>query len=227
MMYSLAKYLVIFSVSFVMLGCTGMVRSVDKGEIQSVRKVVVVSQLGNTFIGSLTATTVFGNSSYKVDVNDWQVDQKTAASAADAINAGGKMTAAALVSNAKLPQLLQAAAAQNADTLLLVELAGYSNEPHFRPGYGFHRRQVFNFDKACVYSLFVTKAYNVKSGKEMGIAWSFPGWESIPCESANNLVWKDSFAKYSTEEKELIRKAVIASTTTNVRTSLKGLGLLP
>lgn len=221
------KYLAIISFGLVMSGCTGMVRSVDKGDIQSVRKVVVVSQLGNTFVGSLTATTVFGNSSYKVNVNDWQVDQKLAASAVDAINQGGKITASMLASNAKLPELLQAAAAQNADTLLLVQLIGYSNQPEFQPGYGFHRRKLFNIDRSCIYSLFWTTAYDVKSGREKGIAWSFPKSESIPCEHTTDPVWKDSFAKYSSEEKELIRKAVIASVTTNVRTSLKGLGLLP
>lgn len=55
--------------------------NVDQDDIQAVRKVVVVSQLGDTFVGSLTATTVFGNSSYEVNVSRWQVDQKLAASA--------------------------------------------------------------------------------------------------------------------------------------------------
>jgi hypothetical protein len=57
------KYLAVISFGLIMSGCTGMVRSVDKGDIQSVRKVVVVFQLGNTFVESLTATTVFGSSS--------------------------------------------------------------------------------------------------------------------------------------------------------------------
>lgn len=213
--------------AFSLAGCTGMIRQVDQGDIQSVRKAVVVSQLGDTFFGSHTATTVFGNSSYKVDVSDWQVDEKLAASAVDAINESGKINASMLVSNAQLPELLKAAAARNADTLLLVTLAGYSNQPEFRPGYGFHRRTLFAIDRSCIYSLFVTTAYNVKSGKEMGIAWSFPKWESIPCEQATNPAWKQSYAEFSADEKELIRKAVISSVATNVRTSLRGLGLLP
>jgi hypothetical protein len=226
-MISVCRYLAIISLAFVISGCTSMIRSIGEADIQSVRKVVVVSQLGNTFTGSLTATTVFGNSSYKVDVSDWQVDQKLVASAVDVINQGVKITASALVSNASVKELLQAAAAQNADTLLLVQLAGNSNQPEFRPGYGFHRRKLFNIDRSCIYSLFVTAAYDVKSGNNIGIAWSFPKWESIPCQQNTDLVWKDSFTKYSPEEKELIRKAVIASVTNNVKTSLKGLGLVP
>lgn len=222
-----SRLFVVATLSFALAGCTGMIRQVDEADIQSVRKVVVVSQLGDTFNGSLTATTVFGNSSYKVNVSDWQVDEKLAESAVEAINQGGKLNASMLTSSAKLPELLKAAAARNADTLLLVTLAGNSNQPDFRPGYGFYRRTLFAMDRSCIYSLFVTTAYNVKSGKEMGIAWSFPKWESIPCNQATDLVWKDSFEKYSADEKELIRKAVITSVTTNARTSLQGLGLLP
>lgn len=226
-MILVSRLFAITILGFALAGCTGMIRQVDQGDIQAVRKAVVVSQLGDTFIGSHTSTTVFGNSSYKLDVSDWQVDQKLAASAVDAINQGGKINASMMESSAKLPELLKAAAARNADTLLLVTPTGNSNQPEFRPGYGFHRRTLFTMDRSCIYSLFVTTAYNVKSGKEIGIAWSFPKWESIPCEQATDPVWKDSFAKFSANEKELIRKAVITSVTTNARTSLKGLGLLP
>lgn len=222
-----SRLFLVATLGFALAGCTGMIRQVDQANIESVRKVLFVSQLGDTFIGSLTATTVFGNSSYKVDVGDWQVDEKLAASAVDAINQSEKLNASMLASSAKLPELLKVAAARNADTLLVVTPAGNSNQPEFWPGYGFSRRTLFMMDRSCIYSLFVTTAYNVKSGKEMGIAWSFPRWESIPCDQATNLVWKDSFEKYSVNEKELIRKAVITSVTKNARTSLQGLGLLP
>ena len=81
-----SRLFLVATLGLALAGCTGMIRQVDQANIESVRKVVVVSQLGDTFIGSLTATTVFGNSSYKVDVGDWQVDEKLAASAVDAIN---------------------------------------------------------------------------------------------------------------------------------------------
>lgn len=228
MMNSVSRYFAIISFCLVMSGCAsrGVIKSVDTEGIQSIRKVAVASQLGTTFTGSLTATTVFGNSNYKTDVSEWHVDRTAVEVIIEAIQQGGQRSTMALPSkNAKLPELLQAARVGGADTLLLVQQTGYSNQPDFRPGYGFYRRTLFGMDKSCIYSLFVTGAYDVKSGREIGLAWSFPRGGSIPCNSTSGLAWKDDFMKYTPQEKELIRKAVITSVTNNVRTSLKALGL--
>ncbi|MCZ8014346.1 MAG: hypothetical protein O9274_01495 [Limnobacter sp.] len=219
-----SKYTVVF-LCIVLSGCAGMIRSVDQEQVESIRKVAVVSQLGNTFIGSLTATTVFGNKGYKVDASGWQVDRAITAAAVEAIQRGGR-SALSLQSNAKLPELLKEATNNGADTLFLVTPAGYSNQPDFPPGYGFHRRVFLGIDRACIYSLFVTVAYDVKSGREIGQSWSFPKSEgAIPCEATAGIAWKDDFARYTKDERELIRKATIASVTTNIQTSVTGLGL--
>lgn len=221
------KYTVVF-LCVVLSGCSGMIRSVGQDRVQSIRKVAVASQLGNTFVGSLTGTMVFGNKNYKVDASAWQVDRAIVDSAIETIKWDKNKSAVALQSNGKLPELLQEARKQGADTLFLVTPAGYSNQPDFPPGYGFHRRTFLGMDKSCVYSLFVTTAYDVKSENEIGISWSFvKSHASIPCEATAGVVWKDDFAKYTAEEKELIRKATIASVTANIRTSVKGLGLNP
>lgn len=226
------RLFLVVSAGAILVACAGYgVRGpVPTKAREKVHSIAVASTLGNTFRGSFSGTTVFTNKEYEADVRDWEVDKMLAQAAVAILSRNGNVTAQSLSPSpgSSRDALIGAAKQLGADTLLVATPTTYDNQSDFPAGYGYHRKVFLGVDRPCVYSLFIVTAYNVESGRPLGLEWSFPISTGIPCYGgAGQIPWKDDFSMFTPAEKERLRQAVLASVAVNVGTSLKGLGLAP
>ncbi|QHS11195.1 hypothetical protein [Sinimarinibacterium sp. NLF-5-8] len=152
--------------------------------MESSKRVVVVSLLGDVFHGIQIGTTVFGNNSYDVAVPEWNIDGvvektiiaqlgRTSARSVTVLQHDPGLRARmektwTAIGGYDYKDLLALARQQGADTLILVRPSRYDNAPAHKPGYGFFERNFMGLSRRCFYSLFITSAFSTASGKEMG-----------------------------------------------------------
>jgi hypothetical protein len=206
--------LILISLAFTALTSCALPGKIKSTEMNAVRKIAVVSELGNTFKGSFTATTIIGNKNFKADVSDWQVDAVLVETAISTLQRTGRTAFALPASDVKpdIQQQLESARVNGADSLILVSPSRYDNQADFPEGYGLHRRKIFHIDKTCVYSLFTVKIYNTTTGKPIGWTWSFPvSHGTISCTEGADIVWKDDFSKFTVEERKNLRRSILTS----------------
>ncbi len=216
--------------------CSGLKGPLTKSEIQSTRKVAVISLLGENFHGIRVATTVFGNIYYVTSVPDWNIDGITEDFIVSRVSSPGIRSALALAHDSALQkrfvkswgfanngfdydELFALAKEQGADTLIVVQPTPYSNARFHRPGYGFYENTFMGGSRRCVYSLFTVDVFSVSSGDRLGWEWG------LPCESGETeIAWKRGFLEYTEEEKERLREKTVASVISGVSNALKILG---
>ena len=193
-----------------------------------IKHIGVVSLLGDTFHAEHIGLTVFNNRSYNAEVPDWQIDGDLTGHVV-AMLSSGDHTATALntdpdrakdfyqlwslqqrvrLDSAKFAQLFSRAAAQNYDTLVVIErtldpnafLYGFVNDP-----YGLEERGVLGIENRSVFGLCILKVYDVATRRQLA---SSIGSGPAATQLDNDIEWKADFASYSAEEKAELKKRV-------------------
>lgn len=233
------KLIVVLSVSF-LVGCaaTGIKRPVSDQDLAKVKKVAVVSLLGNSFNGIHIGFTVFNNSRYTADVTDWKVDGMVSEQALSMLTTTKRFSVSSLELGSDVAafytdrkpdstavnykKLLALAAAGNHDTVVLVRRAQYDNAPFHVGGYGLFDRSGLYVGR-CVYSLFVVEVIDVATEAQLAWEWGYPclhGDEDV-------IPWKVNFDQYSLEEKRLIRARLEQGIRNSLSRALHKLRLIP
>lgn len=215
---------------YLLSGCAelGIRSSVSTEKVAAIRTVAVASTLGKQFHGKLTGTTVFNNKQYDADVSNWNVDGAAIDVATSELKKNNGWSVKPLYGSfTQSEQVLSAARAVGADTVVVIQASKYDNEPHIPAGYGYSKRSFMGLSKECIYSLFIVEAYTVKSSKRMGWQWGFPSFSGVPCYGASRgIPFKEDWSEYSEAERSGLKDAVLESVRTNVLTGIRALKLM-
>jgi hypothetical protein len=224
-------------------GVSGCAVGLKDRDMASVKKIGVLSSLGDTFHLIHIGTTVFQNTTESPRVPEWQVDKFVAEKTSEMLRAAGfesramdakglspgdaKVTVGFFSGPALTGQkrVLQEAREQGFDTLILLTPRASEKFHLFRPGYGFYSgASLFSAGK-CVYTAYSVYVYAVESGSQ--IAWTWGGRADNPCDpgSDNDLAFKASFADYSSPEKDVLRQRLERRMEASMKLTISGLFL--
>jgi hypothetical protein len=202
--------------ALVLSGCAVMPENIAAPDLQTSKRVAVVSLLGTNFHMVRIGTTVFGNAAYDVPVAEWNIDGMVEQALMAHIGKNGSRTPMVLQHDPGLgarleksrsayrynyEEALNLAKQQNADTLLVVQTRWAEDLQHYKPGYGFFERTFFGKSSRCAYSLFSVHALSVQTGKHLS-----NGHREWPCSATTEIEWKETFEQYTAQEKLLLRK---------------------
>ena len=172
-----------------------------------------------------------------MDVAAWGIDSYAITEAIKVINSMSQYEARSLGVGATLPDIdaiINEARKAEVDAVALIQPSGYTNQPHYVGGYGFHRRSTFGIQRDCTYSLFVTRVFAVNSGRELGWEWSFPSLTTgMGCYGqiadgkpwTMKMDWRESPGDYTEKEMEKFREDILKSITESISYSLTHVGL--
>jgi hypothetical protein len=207
-------------------------RPVSEEELPKIKKIGVVSTLGNTFNVIYIGFTVFNNSSSKAKVNEWNVDKYIVDASLAELQKNPNFTSVAFQDNGmtiddlrsdKGKKMWEAAAQQGLDTLVIIYPSVSDNYRIFTPGYGLFERPFSS--QRCVYAGYVVSVNNVALQKE--IAWEWGG--EMPCEimnSADDVSMHPRLEDFSTEEKTKLHEELDARLTKTLSYAMKKLRLV-
>jgi hypothetical protein len=224
------------ALTFALSACSALniKRGVSDEDIAKTKRVGVVSLLGNDFQGVLVGSTVFGNNSFSTPVPDWKID-KTATEEtlsllrrntryeSDAVGTGGQSIDELKANESK--KLWEAAERQKFDRLVILRPGVSSNDPFFKPSYGYYERSFFGSLFKCIYAAYIVDVYDVATKRP--IAWEWGGEK--PCERKyeGSLEFRGAFDKYSKEEKAALKKGVEDRLRESLLYALQELSLVP
>jgi hypothetical protein len=229
------RWLGFLALAVAVSGCASLnlKRPVADEDLSKIRRVGVVSILGNTFSGISIGTTVFNNSSFSAPVPDWNVDGHAASTALDLLRKNARFESALVdrgsLSAAELgadgaKRLWEAAEKQGFDKVVIVRPGVSDNHLSFRPGFGLYERSMLGLSRRCVYAGYVVDVYDVATRKP--IAWEWGG--GMPCAvgSDDKIVFKPKFDDYSADERSTLRQRLEARLSESLRYSLEKLSLI-
>jgi hypothetical protein len=225
------QLMVALAVTAFLSGCAAldMRRPVDREDMARVKRVGVVSAIGDTLYGVSVGTTVFGNSNFSAPIADWNLDASAMALAVEILKSNGRFEAAALDRAAYTgPQLMadhgklvwDLAASQGFDTLVILFPSVSDNYRFFQPGVGIFERTFFGLTKRCLYAAYIAEVDEVATRKR--IAWQWGGDSDAPCHfgSEERLIFRQKYDAYSDAEKQMLRQGIEARLSESLRMSL-------
>lgn len=223
-MSSLISKILIFSAATVLAACATSPgpRAVESASLSSVKRVAVVSALGDEFNGVKVGLTVFGNEYFNAKVADWAVDAYVERKAEELLSS--HVDAKSLTpligpgDRAGSPETkglwFQAARSRGYDTLFLISAQKSENYPFHRPPYGFHDRKLGSIPELpgikgvglggrCVYAMYIVQLFDVKTEKEL--AWQWGGTEPCQKDADNDLFFQSRFDHYNESQRAEFR----------------------
>jgi hypothetical protein len=229
------RVLALLIVSIALSGCAALniKRGLADDDLQSTKRIGVVSLLGDTFHRVSIGMTVFNNTKYSSPVPDWKIDSYTSRQALDLLGSNTRFTSS-LVDRTSMPKeqlakedekkFWEAATQQGFDRLLIIRPSVSDNNAFFQPGFGIFERSVFGTNRRCVYAAYVVEVYDVASRKP--IAWQWGGSE--PCELGRDtdVPLRPNYSDYSAAELATIRKRLEARIDESLRYTLTKLSLI-
>lgn len=219
-------------------GCSALnfKRAVDAEDLSTIKRIGVMSSLGNIFHGESIGTTVFNNTYFTEPVPEWKIDAFATSKAVDALRSNGKYEVAALnlegippgkIGRGDDTAMWEAAKKQGFDKLVLLSPGVSDNFTVFKPGYGLHEQGLFfTTPWRCVYAGFVIGVFDVATYKS--IAWEWGGGQN-PCkpQSSNDIPFKKRFSDYSAVERKLVRERLEKRLADSIPYTLGELALIP
>ena len=195
-------------------------------------KIAVVSMLGTTFHAVHVGLTVFTNATYTAEVPEWGIDQDTddflkatLATGDDSVGPLdlGSQPVEALYDSGRLPRpqydtLLHMAAEQGFDTLVVLSRSSAANNKFIEPGFG-----LYSQFKSYPYASFFVLVRGVKSGKRIASDLAY----AAVAYSEKSLIWKEHWADYSAEERQLIQSGIELHIHHELLRILREHGLIP
>ena len=227
---------ILAALTIALSGCSALniKRGVSDEDLANTKRVGVVSLLGNQFQAVSIGTTVFTNNSFSFPVPDWNIDKtaleealtllrRNARFKSDSVATGGLSIDQLNANEGK--QLWEAAERQKFDRLVILRPGVSSNDPFFKPSYGYFERSFFGSHFRCIYAAYIVDVYDVPTRRP--IAWEWGGQR--PCERRHegSLEFKGAFDKYSNEEKAAFKKGIEDRLRESLVYALQELSLIP
>jgi hypothetical protein len=206
-------------------------RGIPEAELASIKRLGVVSLLGTTFQSNYWGPTVFQNKSAKGSVADWQIDRSATELTLSTMTKRPGLIVTALDRGASTSEELMAesgklswerAEQQGLDHILTIYPGTYNEQ--YPPGYGYQERYQFNINLKCIYAAYAINLYEVKTRRKVAWRW---GGKTLCAKYQGPVAFKESFADYSTEEKEQLKTAVLKHLSASIPQTLGGLSLAP
>ena len=215
-------------------------RSIEATTLSSVKRVGVVSVLGDDFNGVKVGITVFGNQGFSGKVPDWRIDEYIERRAEELLSpkmrastlTGSSLNAATLDRKQPLKALLEMAQSQGFDTVFLVSPQRSDNFPFHRPPYGLHDRKLGSIPELpglksvslggrCVYAMYKVQLIDVKSQKELAMQWG--GREPCVQDADNDLFFATRFEHYNESQRSQLRARLIRQIDQSLATAIAGI----
>ncbi len=209
-------------------------QTLSRDDLSRMRRLGVVSLLGDKVNGVLIGTTALNNKHFTAPVPDWNIDAYVQAQSL-AILADSPRYAVGEVLHPDLDveqlradharRLWEIAERQGFDTIVSVWPSVSENFPFFKAGYGIYDNYLLGLTHRCLYASYTVEVYDVASRRR--IAWEWGG--DAPCRMGvdGGLVFRDGFDDYTDAQKRLLREGVEARLAESLRYALAKLSLAP
>jgi hypothetical protein len=197
--------------------------SISSQDVREIKRLAVVSTLGDTVHGRSVGLTVFQNKSFDAPVPGWNLDAALARAIAQGIVAGGRIGGDVLsiaTQSTKDSDIVREAGAQGFDAVLIVLPEENVHDRSLGSGVTLLHRKLPGVDKVHPCIVGTVRVFRASDGKQIGAS------VIEPCSYARNtLVWHDTWDAFSDEEKQAALAALQEQSLERIRKALVDLKL--
>jgi hypothetical protein len=197
--------------------------SVSPEDAHQIKRLAVVSTMGDTVHGKIVGLMVFQNKSFDASIPGWNLDATMTKDLVEHIVAAAKIGGEAVplsTSSAKESEILGEASTQGFDAVLVVAPQENVHDRSLGAGMTLLHRKLPGVDKVHPCTLVAVRVFRVSDGKQIGFA------VPDPCIYARNtLVWHDTWDAFSDEEKKATLAALQKYSLERLRSALVSLKL--
>ena len=174
------RLMILFLLAATLAGCSALnfKHPVAAEDLSKIKRIGVVSSLGDTFYGDSIGTTVFNNEHFTAALPEWGVSAYATAKKLEALKASNRYEAAELnLSEVGLKNPLikenrlvwEAPRKQGFDKLLVLAASVSDNMRLFNPDFGLYQRSLLLTETwRCAYVGYVVSVYDVSTQKSIG-----------------------------------------------------------
>jgi hypothetical protein len=197
--------------------------SISSQDVREIKRLAVVSTLGDTVHGRSVGLTVFQNKSFDAPVPGWNLDAALARAIAQGIVAGGRIggdVVSIATQSTKDGDIVREAGAQGFDAVLVVLPEENVHDRSLGSGVTLLHRKLPGVDKVHPCIVGTVRVFRASDGKQIGAS------VIEPCSYARNtLVWHDTWDAFSDEEKQAALAALQEQSLERIRKALVDLKL--
>jgi hypothetical protein len=197
--------------------------SVSPEEAHQIKRLAVVSSMGDTVHGKSVGLMVFQNKSFDASILGWNLDAAMTKDLVERIVAGARIGGEVVslsTSSTKESEILGEARAQGFDAVLVVLPEENVHDRSLGSGVTLLHRKIPGVDKIHPCVVGAVRVFRVSDGKPIGAS------VLEPCSYARNtLVWHDNWAGFSDEEKQATLAALQEHSLERLRSALVSLKL--
>ena len=215
-----------------LVGCIATQGPLSPADRASLGRMKVKSALGDEYAFVHVGTTVFNNKRYTVPLPNWGLDhwvERTTVQALQSYGASGSTPGTQVSSGrmyvggskAEQAAVLDEAAREGFDTVVLVNYFSSDNSPQFAGSYyGLYSRETLGKRSTCTFVNFAVRVMRVKGSAEIGTEYV------TSCAPIQTVSWKASFNDYSSDEKAQLKQQLEGQIERGVQAALQRLALV-
>jgi hypothetical protein len=193
-------------------------------DASQLKRVAVVSVLGDTLRARQVGLTVFGNKSFDAQLPDWALDADVRALMQERIIASGRIKGVVeplLVSTSDMKAILALALESGFDAVVAARPQEDANDRFLAPGPGTMYKSALGINHLCACDGMVVSIWRVSDGKRLG--YSHPDQcTRLPIAA----VWHDKWSDYTDAEKHTTLELVQSFVHQQIMMALSDLRLL-
>ena len=197
--------------------------SLSAEEAHQIKRLAVVSSMGDTVHGKSVGLMVFQNKSFDASILGWNFDAAMTKDLAGHIVAGEKIggeVVPLVTASTKESEIVSEARAQGFDAVLVVLPEENVHDRSIGSGVTLLHRKIPGVDKVHPCVVGAVRVFRVSDGKQIGVS------VLEPCSYARNtLVWHDTWDAFSDEEKKATLAALQEHSRERLRSALVSLKL--
>jgi hypothetical protein len=175
-------------------------------DAHQIRRLAVISVLGDTLHARQIGLTVFQNKSFDAAIQDWGLDATVMSDLRDRVIASGRITGdvvSVATTSSDTKTIIALARDQGFDAVLAVLPTENPNANYIAPGAVLLRRKLPGVDKLYACNGMALRIFRVSDGKQIGYA--FPNSCTVKPSAP---AWHDTWAQFTDEEKKATVDAV-------------------
>lgn len=199
--------------------CANLKREVTIDDLKNIKRIAVVSSMGDEFTMTYIGSNIFANKSETVKIKDWKIDEHAQNDLIKMLSdskkyeqvapLAGKFDRLELQSKEKRLPLLIRAKDQGFDAIIILMPTSYDNAKMVRPGFGMQRHHAQISPAEFVYMLASLNVIKVETGEQIAWQWTFNPWDQKPgIYDTSKVPWKDQYKNFTKAEKALIQKSL-------------------